>query len=177
MTISRIGMQTHVYVCIFLMWTSNHANIILWVYVRFTFKWKVDCCWCMDCILIMWGNRFTDYRHDVCQVQKKNYHCFGLEKPGCYIHLSPADLPPTEQPHFPAGHIRIGPRLFHRHQPQQVYPHQPQPASTKTNPGAALNTAAPTIPATGSRGEQGKTQKQICSETDLEERKEGREHI
>jgi len=34
--------------------TSNHANIILWVYVRFTFKWNVDCCWCMDYILIMW---------------------------------------------------------------------------------------------------------------------------
>jgi hypothetical protein len=34
--------------------TSNHANIILWVYVRFTFKWNVDCCWCMDYILMMW---------------------------------------------------------------------------------------------------------------------------
>jgi len=83
MTISRIGMQTHVYVCIFLMWTSNHANIILYVYVRFTFKWNVDCCWCMDCILMMWGNRFADYRHDECQV-KKNYCCFELEKLSCY---------------------------------------------------------------------------------------------
>ena len=68
MTISRIGMQTHVYVCVLLMWTSNHANIIICVYVRFTFKWNVDYCWCMDCILMMWGNRFADYRHDVCQV-------------------------------------------------------------------------------------------------------------
>ena len=34
--------------------TSNHANIILWVYVRFTFNWNVDCCWCMDCILMIW---------------------------------------------------------------------------------------------------------------------------
>jgi hypothetical protein len=68
MTISRIWMQTHVYVCIFLMWTSNSANIIICVYVRFTFKWNVDCCWCMHCILMMWGNRFADYRHDVWQV-------------------------------------------------------------------------------------------------------------
>jgi hypothetical protein len=68
MTISRIGMQTHVYVCIFLIRTFNHANIIICVYVRFTFKWNVDCCWCMDCILMMWGNRFADYRHEVCQV-------------------------------------------------------------------------------------------------------------
>jgi len=50
MAISRIGMQTHVYVCIFLIWTSNHANIILCVYVRFTFKWNIDC---MDHILMM----------------------------------------------------------------------------------------------------------------------------
>ena len=59
MAISRIGMQTHVYVCKFLIWTSNHANIILCVYVRFTFKWNVDC---MDRL------RFADYRHHVCQV-------------------------------------------------------------------------------------------------------------
>jgi len=58
-------MQTHVYVCIFLIWTSNHATIILCVYVRFTFKWNVDC---MDCILMMWGVRFADFRHRVCQV-------------------------------------------------------------------------------------------------------------
>jgi hypothetical protein len=68
MTISRIGMQTHVYVCIFLMSTYNHANIILCLYVRFTFKWNVVWCWCMDCILIMRGNKFADYRHDVYQV-------------------------------------------------------------------------------------------------------------
>jgi len=66
---------------------------------------------------------------------------------------------PTEQLHFPAGHMPISPRLFHRHQPQQVFPHQPQPASTKTNSGVALNIVVPTVPATGSRGEQGKTQK------------------
>jgi len=65
MAISRIGMQTHVYVCIFLIWSFNHATIILCVYVRFTFKWNVDC---MDCILMMWGIRFSDYRHHVCQV-------------------------------------------------------------------------------------------------------------
>jgi hypothetical protein len=47
------------------MWTYNHANIILCVYVRFTFKWNVVWCWCMDCILIMRGNKFTGYRHDV----------------------------------------------------------------------------------------------------------------
>jgi len=76
MTISRIGMQTHVYVWIFLMWTSNHANIIICVYVSFTFKWNVDCYWCMDCILIMWGNRFANYRHDVCQVHKKELPLF-----------------------------------------------------------------------------------------------------
>jgi hypothetical protein len=53
------------------MWTSSHANIILCVYVRITFKWNVDCYRCMDCILMMWGNMSADYRHDVCQVQKK----------------------------------------------------------------------------------------------------------
>jgi len=74
------------------MWTSNHANIILCVYVRFTFKYNVDCCWYMDYILMMWGNRFADYQHDVCQV-KKNYYCFGLEKPGCY---RPNPLPKSQ---------------------------------------------------------------------------------
>jgi len=83
----------------------------------------------------------------------------------------PADLPSQN------SHIPIDPRLFYRRQPQQVFPHQPRPASTKTNPEAALNTTAPRVPATGSRGEQGKTQNKICSETDLEERKEGREQI
>jgi len=68
MTICRIGMQTHVYVYIFLMWTYNHASIILCVYVGFTFKWNVVWYWCMDCILIMRENRFADYQHDVCQV-------------------------------------------------------------------------------------------------------------
>jgi hypothetical protein len=82
MAISTIGMQTHVYVCIFLIWTSNYATIILCVYVRFTFKWNVDC---MDCILMMWGIRFADNRHHVCQVyKKKNLLLFWLEKPGCY---------------------------------------------------------------------------------------------
>ena len=77
-TISWIRMQTHVYVCIFLIWTYNHANIILYIYVRFTFKWNVDSCWCMDCILMMWGNRFADYRHNVCQ-QKKITIVLGLK--------------------------------------------------------------------------------------------------
>jgi hypothetical protein len=82
MAISRIGMQTHVYVCIFVIWTSNHATIILCVYVRFTFKWNVDC---MDCILMMWGIRFADYQQHVCHVYiKKNYCCFRVEKRGCY---------------------------------------------------------------------------------------------
>ena len=54
MAISKIGMQTHVYVCIFLIWTSNHATIILRVDVRFTFKWNVDC---MDGILMMWNDQ------------------------------------------------------------------------------------------------------------------------
>ena len=86
MTISRIGMQNHVYVCIFLMWTSNHVNIIICVYVRFTFKWNVDCCWCMDCILMMWGNRFADNQHDVCQVYIYIYilMLFRAWKAGCY---------------------------------------------------------------------------------------------
>jgi hypothetical protein len=34
--------------------TSNHTNIIVWVYVRFIFNLNADCCWCMDCILMMW---------------------------------------------------------------------------------------------------------------------------
>jgi len=33
----------------------------------------------MDCILMMWGNWFTDYRHDVCQVQKKIIVVLGLK--------------------------------------------------------------------------------------------------
>jgi len=57
MTISTIGMQTHVYVAIFLMWTSNHANIILCVYVRFTFKRNVDC--------LMYGLYLDDVREQV----------------------------------------------------------------------------------------------------------------
>jgi hypothetical protein len=35
---------------------------------------------------MMSGNKFIDSRHDVCQVQKENYHCFELEKPGCYTY-------------------------------------------------------------------------------------------
>jgi hypothetical protein len=42
----------------------------------------------MDCLLMMWEKRFADYRHDVCQVLKKNYCCFGLEKPGCYTFIT-----------------------------------------------------------------------------------------
>ena len=88
MTISRIRMQTHVYVgiYIFLMWTANHANIILCVYVRSIFNWNVDCCWCMDCILMMWGNRFADSRHNVCQVQKNKLPLFWAWKVGL-LHL------------------------------------------------------------------------------------------
>ena len=37
----------------------------------------------VDVWIIYWwyeGNMFVDHRHDVCQVQKKNYCCFGLVK-------------------------------------------------------------------------------------------------
>ena len=81
-------MQTHVYVCIFLIWTYNHANLILCVYVRFTFKWNVGWCWCMDCILTMRGDKFADYRHDACQgfsytfIYKKKLPLFWAWKAG-----------------------------------------------------------------------------------------------
>jgi len=42
----------------------------------------------VDVWIVYWwceGNMFADDRHDVCQVQKKIYCCFGLEKPGCYL--------------------------------------------------------------------------------------------
>jgi len=40
----------------------------------------------VDVWIVYWwceGN-IADYRYDVCQVQKENYCCFGLEKQGCY---------------------------------------------------------------------------------------------
>jgi hypothetical protein len=68
------------------MWTSNHANITLWVYVRFTFKWK---CW----LLLMYGLYIDDVKgtcspitETMCvKYKKKITIVLGLKKPGCYM--------------------------------------------------------------------------------------------